>query len=471
MFKSLTDRLSQTLKQISGQSKLTEDNIKTTLREVRMALLEADVALPVVKDFIDGVRERAVGQEVAQALNPGQQFLKVVQTELERVMGQSGEPLALNTQPPAVIMMAGLQGAGKTTTVAKLARFLKEREKKKVMVVSADVYRPAAIKQLETLAGEVGALFHPSDDKQKPVAIAKSAIDAARKQAVDVVLVDTAGRLAVDSELMAEIKALHKAVKPIETLFVVDAMTGQDAANTAKAFSDALPLTGVVLSKTDGDARGGAALSVRHITGKPIKFMGVGEKTDALEPFYPDRVASRILGMGDVMSLIEEVERKVDKDQAEKLAKKLQKGKGFDLEDFREQLRQMDNMGGMMGMLDKLPGMSQMGAAINQMQGAEKQFKQMGVIIDSMTPLERRFPDNINGSRKRRIAAGSGTQIQDINRLLKQHKNMSKMMKKAGKKGGMAKMMRAVGGQMPGGGMPGGGLPPGGFPGGRGPFG
>ncbi|WP_108124595.1 signal recognition particle protein [Saccharospirillum mangrovi] len=471
MFKSLTDRLSQTLKQISGQSKLSEDNIKATLREVRMALLEADVALPVVKDFIDGVRERAVGQEVVSALNPGQQFLKVVQSELERVMGAAGEPLALNTQPPAVILMAGLQGAGKTTTVAKLARFLKEREKKKVMVVSADVYRPAAIRQLETLAGEVGALFHPSDEKQKPVAIAKGAIDAARKQAVDVLLVDTAGRLAIDAEMMDEIQALHKAIKPIETLFVVDAMTGQDAANTAKAFSDALPLTGVVLSKTDGDARGGAALSVRHITGKPIKFMGIGEKTDALEPFHPDRVASRILGMGDVLSLIEEVERKVDKDKAEQLAKKLQKGKGFDLEDFREQLRQMDNMGGMMGMIDKLPGMGQMGAAVNQMQSAEKQFKQMGVIIDSMTPLERRFPDNINGSRKRRIAAGSGTQIQDVNRLLKQHKNMAKMMKKAGKKGGMAKMMRAMGGGLPGGGMPGGGLPPGGFPGGRGPFG
>ncbi len=472
MFKSLTERLSQTLKQISGQAKLTEDNIKATLREVRMALLEADVALPVVKEFIDRVRERAVGTEVSQALNPGQQFLKIVHAELVHVMGEEGAPLNLSTQPPAIIMMAGLQGAGKTTTVAKLAKFLREREKKKVMVVSADVYRPAAIKQLETLAGDVGALFHPSDVSQKPVDIVNGAVDAARKQYADVLLVDTAGRLAIDEAMMAEIKALHQAIQPVETLFVVDAMTGQDAANTAKAFNEALPLTGVVLSKADGDARGGAALSVRHITGKPIKFLGVGEKTEALETFYPDRIASRILDMGDMLSLIEEVERKVDKSKAEKLASKLKKGKGFDLEDFREQLRQMDNMGGLMGMVDKLPGMGQMGAAMNQMQGAEKQFKQMGAIIDSMTPLERRFPDKINGSRKRRIATGSGTQIQDINRLLKQHKQMSKMMKKVGKKGGMQKMMRGMGGMMGGGGgMPGGGLPPGGFPGGRGPFG
>jgi len=472
MFKSLTERLSQTLKQISGQSKLTEDNIKATLREVRMALLEADVALPVVKEFVDRVRERAVGTEVSQALNPGQQFLKVVHAELVHVMGEEGVPLNLSTQPPAVVMMAGLQGAGKTTTVAKLAKYLAEREKKKVMVVSADVYRPAAIKQLETLANDVGAIFHPSDVNQKPVDIVNGAVDAARKQYADVLLVDTAGRLAIDDTMMAEIKTLHQAIDPVETLFVVDAMTGQDAANTARAFNDALPLTGVVLSKADGDARGGAALSVRHITGKPIKFLGMGEKTDALESFYPDRIASRILDMGDMLSLIEEVERKVDKNQAEKLAKKLKKGKGFDLEDFREQLRQMDNMGGLMGMADKLPGMGQMSQAVNQMQGAEKQFKQMGAIIDSMTPLERRFPDKINGSRKRRIASGSGTQIQDINRLLKQHKQMSKMMKKAGKKGGMQKMMRGMGGMMGGGGgMPGGGMPPGGFPGGRGPFG
>ncbi|MEJ2045044.1 MAG: signal recognition particle protein [Reinekea sp.] len=471
MFNSLSERLSQTLKQITGQSKLTEDNIKTSLREVRMALLEADVALPVVKAFIDRVKERAVGQEVSQALNPGQQFLKIVQSELVHVMGDVNERLELKTQPPAVVLMAGLQGAGKTTSTAKLAKYLIEREKKKVMVVSADVYRPAAIKQLETLAGEVGAIFHPSSVEEKPDAIVKGAIDSARKQVVDVLLVDTAGRLAIDEVMMAEIKALHSAVNPVETLFVVDAMTGQDAANTAKAFSDALPLTGVILAKADGDARGGAALSVRHITGKPIKFLGMGEKVEALEPFHPDRIASRILDMGDVLSLIEEVERKVDKQKAEKLAAKIKKGKGFDLEDFRDQLQQMNNMGGLAGMMDKLPGMGQLGQAAAQMQTAEKQFGQMGAIIDSMTPLERQFPDKINGSRKKRIAMGSGTQIQDVNRLLKQHKQMSKMMKKVGKKGGMQKLMRGMGGMTGGqGGMPpGGGLPPG-LGGGKFPF-
>ncbi|ATX77339.1 MULTISPECIES: signal recognition particle protein [Reinekea] len=471
MFNSLSERLSLTLKQITGQSKLTEDNIKTSLREVRMALLEADVALPVVKAFIDRVKDRAVGQEVAEALNPGQQFLKIVQSELVHVMGEQNEVLNLKAQPPAIILMAGLQGAGKTTTVAKLARFLSEREKKKVMVVSADIYRPAAIQQLETLAAEVGALFFPSDSSQQPERIVRDAVDAARKQAVDVLLVDTAGRLAIDEQMMAEIKALHKAIEPVETLFVVDAMTGQDAANTAKAFNDAIPITGVVLSKADGDARGGAALSVRHITGKPIKFIGMGEKTDALEAFYPDRIASRILDMGDVLSLIEEVERKVDKVKAERLAGKIKKGKAFDLQDFREQLDQMSNMGGLTGMMDKLPGMGQMAKAGNQLQGAEKQFHQMGVIIDSMTPLERHFPDKIVGSRKRRIAMGSGTQIQDVNRLLKQHKQMAKMFKKVGQKGGMQKMMRGMGGMMGGqGGMaPGGGLPPG-LGGGKSPF-
>jgi signal recognition particle subunit SRP54 len=471
MFNSLSERLSLTLKQITGQSKLTEDNIKTSLREVRMALLEADVALPVVKAFIDRVKDRAVGQEVSEALNPGQQFLKIVQSELVHVMGEQNEVLNLKAQPPAIILMAGLQGAGKTTTVAKLARFLSEREKKKVMVVSADIYRPAAIQQLETLAAEVGALFFPSDRSQQPERIVRDAVDAARKQAVDVLLVDTAGRLAIDEQMMAEIKALHKAIQPIETLFVVDAMTGQDAANTAKAFNDAIPITGVVLSKADGDARGGAALSVRHITGKPIKFIGMGEKTDALEAFYPDRIASRILDMGDVLSLIEEVERKVDKVKAERLAGKIKKGKAFDLQDFREQLDQMSNMGGLTGMMDKLPGMGQMAKAGNQLQGAEKQFHQMGVIIDSMTPLERHFPDKIVGSRKRRIAMGSGTQIQDVNRLLKQHKQMAKMFKKVGQKGGMQKMMRGMGGMMGGqGGMaPGGGLPPG-LGGGKSPF-
>ncbi len=456
MFENLTDRLSGSLRKISGQARLTDDNIKDTLREVRMALLEADVALPVVKAFVEGVRERAVGQEVQRSLTPGQVFVKVVQQELEQIMGSGDEGLNLSVRPPAVIMMAGLQGAGKTTTVAKLARLLREREKKSVMVVSADVYRPAAIRQLETLAGEVGVEFFPSTADQDPVRIAEGAIEAARKKHLDVVIVDTAGRLHVDEQMMGEIGRLHKAVSPAETLFVVDAMTGQDAANTAKAFSNALPLTGVVLTKTDGDARGGAALSVRHITGKPIKFMGVGEKTDALEPFYPDRVASRILGMGDVLSLIEEAERKLDKTKAEKLSRKIKKGKGFDLEDFRDQLQQMKNMGGIGGLLDKLPGMGQM-AEVAQKQVNDKTFSQMEAIICSMTPKERRYPDTINNSRKRRIASGSGTHIQDINRLLKQHKQMQKMMKKFGKKGGMTNMMRGMQGMMPPGG---GGRPP-----------
>ena len=457
MFENLTDRLSGSLKKITGQAKLTEDNIKETLREVRMALLEADVALPVVKDFVEQVKLRSVGQEVMRSLTPGQEFVRIVDAELVRVMGDTCEALDLSAQPPAVIMMAGLQGAGKTTTVAKLARFLTEREKKKVMVVSADVYRPAAIKQLETLAGEVSVDFFPSTSEQNPVDIAAAAIDSAKKKFMDVVIVDTAGRLHIDDEMMGEIKQLHAAVNPVETLFVVDSMTGQDAANTAKAFNDALPLTGVVLTKTDGDARGGAALSVRSITGKPIKFMGVGEKTDALEPFYPDRVASRILGMGDVLTLIEEAERNLDKKKAEKLTKKIKKGKGFDLEDFRDQLLQMKNMGGMGNLLDKLPGMGQMAQAAQQHVN-DKSLGQMEAMICSMTPHERRFPDVINNPRKRRIAAGSGTQIQDVNRLLKQHKQMQKMMKKFSKKGGMANMMRGMKGMMPPGG--GGGFPP-----------
>ncbi|MBP3864280.1 MAG: signal recognition particle protein, partial [Pseudomonas sp.] len=338
MFENLTDRLSQTLRHVTGKAKLTEDNIKDTLREVRMALLEADVALPVVKDFVNAVKERAVGTEVSRSLTPGQAFVKIVQAELESLMGAANEDLVLNVTPPAVVLMAGLQGAGKTTTAGKLARFLKERKKKTVMVVSADVYRPAAIKQLETLANEVGVTFFPSDLSQKPVDIARAAIAEAKLKFIDVVILDTAGRLHIDAEMMAEIQELHAAVKPAETLFVVDAMTGQDAANTAKAFGDALPLTGVILTKVDGDARGGAALSVRAITGKPIKFIGMGEKSDALEPFHPDRIASRILGMGDVLSLIEQAEQTLDKDKADKLAKKLKKGKGFDLEDFRDQL-------------------------------------------------------------------------------------------------------------------------------------
>ncbi len=463
MFENLSDRLSKTLRNISGKGRLTEDNIKETLREVRLALLEADVALPVVKDFVAKVKERAVGIEVTKSLTPGQVFIKIVQGELESAMGDANAELNLAAQPPAVVLMAGLQGAGKTTTVAKLAKYLKEREKKSVLVVSADVYRPAAIKQLETLATEVDAEFFPSSIEQKPIDIANNAIDHARKKFFDVVIIDTAGRLHVDDNMMNEIKDLHANVKPVETLFVVDAMTGQDAANTAKAFNDALPLTGVVLTKADGDARGGAALSIRHITGKPIKFIGMGEKIDELEPFYPDRIASRILGMGDVLSLIEEVERKVDKQKAEKLAKKVMKGKGFTLEDFRDQLVQMRSMGGMMSMMDKMPGMGQMSAQVKG-QMNDNQFIQMEVIINSMTPKERERPDIIKGSRKRRIAAGSGTQIQDVNRLLKQFTQMQKMMKKMGG-GGMKKMMRSVGGMkgmMPGG--AGGMMPPGGMP-------
>ncbi|MEH6557196.1 MAG: signal recognition particle protein [Oceanicoccus sp.] len=454
MFETLTERLSHSLKSITGQARLTEDNIKDTLREVRMALLEADVALPVVKDFIETVKQRAVGQDVGKSLNPGQMFVKIVNDELETMMGSANESLNLSAQPPAVILMAGLQGAGKTTSVAKLARFLKEKEKKKVMVVSADVYRPAAIKQLETLATEVEATFFPSSTDQKPIDIVTAAIAEAKVQFADVLIVDTAGRLAIDEDMMAEIKQLHAAINPVETLFVVDAMTGQDAANTAKVFNDALPLTGVILTKADADSRGGAALSVRQITGKPIKFMGVGEKTTALDPFHPDRIASRILGMGDMLSLIEEAEQKLDRKKAEKLAAKIKKGKKFDLEDLRDQLQQMQSMGGIGDMLDKLPGMGNM-SQMAQSQIDNKTFTRMEAIINSMTPAERRNPDLLNGSRKRRITVGSGTEIQDLNRLMKQHKQMAKMMKKMKTKGGMANMMRGMGGMMP----PGGGFP------------
>ena len=449
MFDNLTDRLSKTLKNISGKGRLTEDNIKETLREVRMALLEADVALPVVRDFVKRIKENAVGVEVSKSLTPGQEFIKIVQSELEAIMGDSNEALNLACQPPAVILMAGLQGAGKTTSTGKLAKLLKERDKKKVLVVSADVYRPAAIKQLETLAAEVEVDFFPSSADQKPIDIVDGAISHAKLKFFDVVIVDTAGRLAVDTEMMEEIKQLHEHVNPIETLFVVDAMTGQDAANTAKAFGDILPLTGVILTKVDGDARGGAALSVRHITGKPIKFLGVGEKTDALEPFHPERIASRILGMGDVLSLIEDLEKNVDKEKAERLAKKFKEKKGFDLEDFREQLGQMTNMGGMMGMMDKLPGMSQLPANVKD-KVDDKMFNQMEAIINSMTMKERQRPELIKGSRKKRIAAGSGTQVQDVNRMLKQFTQMQKMMKKM-QKGGMKGMMRNMQGMMGGG--------------------
>jgi signal recognition particle subunit SRP54 len=458
MFDNLSDRLEAIGRRLRGQGRLTEDNIRDTLREVRMALLEADVALPVVKAFVDDVRERALGAEVMKSLSPGQAFVKIVRDELVRTMGERNDALALSAQPPAVVMVAGLQGSGKTTSIAKLGRWLRERQKKKVLAVSLDVYRPAAIDQLESLAGQVGIDFQPTASDADPVAAATAALQRARTQYYDVLLVDTAGRLHVDADMMDEIGRVHAALDPVETLFVVDSMTGQDAANTAKAFNDALPLTGVVLTKTDGDARGGAALSIRHITGKPIKFLGVGEKTDALEPFHPDRVASRILGMGDVLSLVEEVERSVDHGQAERMAAKLKKGQGFDLEDLREQMGQITRMGGMAGMLDKLPGMGRM---TEQMKGQvdDRQVRRQIAIINSMTPHERRKPDIINGSRKRRIALGSGVRVQDVNRLLKQHKQMQKMMKQL-KKGGMKKLMRQFGG-MPPGGMPPGGLPPG----------
>ncbi|HEM8865976.1 TPA: signal recognition particle protein [Providencia stuartii] len=447
MFDNLTDRLSRTLRNISGRGRLTDDNIKDTLREVRMALLEADVALPVVREFIQKVKESAVGQDVNKSLTPGQEFIKIVQNELTRAMGEENHQLNLSAQPPAVVLMAGLQGAGKTTSVAKLGNLLKEKQKKKVLVVSADVYRPAAIKQLETLAETVGIDFFPSDVKEKPAAIVQKALKHAQLQFYDVLLVDTAGRLHVDEAMMEEIQEVHRIIKPVETLFVVDAMTGQDAANTAKAFNEALPLTGVVLTKVDGDARGGAALSIRAITGKPIKFLGVGEKTDALEPFHPERVASRILGMGDVLSLIEEIEHKVDRDQAEKLAKKLKTGDGFDLNDFLSQLKQMRNMGGMASMMSKIPGMSQVPDAVKS-QMDDKITIRMEAIINSMTRKEREKPEIIKGSRKRRIAAGSGTTVQDVNRLLKQFDDMQRMMKKM-KKGGLAKMMRGMKGMMP----------------------
>ncbi len=447
MFDNLSERLARTLKNLRGQGRLTEDNIKDTLREVRMALLEADVALPVVRDFIGRIRERAVGKEVMTSLSPGQALIKVVKEELIHVMGEANEELNLAAQPPAVILMAGLQGSGKTTTTGKLARWLRERQNKSVMVVSADVYRPAAIKQLETVASQVGAEFFPSEASQEPVAIARAALQQARTRFVDVLIVDTAGRLHVDAEMMDEVKRLHKELNPVETLFVVDSMTGQDAANTARAFNEQLALTGVILTKTDGDARGGAALSIRQITGKPIKFLGVGEKNTALEPFHPERVASRILGMGDVLSLIEEVEHKVDKAEAEKLARKIKKGKGFDLEDFRTQLQQMKKMGGIGGMLDKLPGMGNLPAGVKDKVN-DGDMARLEAIINSMTARERQRPELIKGSRKRRIANGSGTRVQDVNRLLKQFKQMQKMMKKMSG-GGMAKMMRGMKGRMP----------------------
>ena len=465
MFDSLSERLSATLKTLSGQGRLTEKNIQDSLRAIRRALLEADVALPVTRDFIEQVREKAIGRNVLQSLTPGQALIGVVQEELTHLMGDANEALDLNVRPPAVILMAGLQGAGKTTTAAKLALLLKQRHKKSVLLTSCDIYRPAAIEQLKTLASEVEADFFPSGADQKPAKIAAAALDHAKRHHIDVVIVDSAGRLHIDDAMMDEIKAVHRAVNPAETLFVVDSMTGQDAANSARAFNDALSLTGVVLTKTDGDARGGAALSVRQITGKPIKFLGVGEKIDALEPFHPDRVASRILGMGDVLSLIEEAQTKVDTKKAEKLAAKLKKGKGFDLEDFRDQLQQMGKMGGMAGMIDKMPGAGQLPQGVKN-QVNDKEFLRMEAIINSMTRKERQRPILIKGSRKRRIANGSGTRIQDVNKLLKQFTQMQKMMKKMSRKGGMQKMMRGLQG-LPGMGGAGG---MGGLGGGKMPF-
>ncbi len=448
MFDNLTERLTATFKNLRGQGRLTEKNIKEALRELRMALLEADVALPVAKAFIEKVRKQAIGKEVLQSLTPGQELIRVVRDELTSLMGEKNNALDLNSRPPVVVLMAGLQGSGKTTSVAKLSRWLIEREKKKVLVVSCDVYRPAAIKQLETLADQVKADFFPSDIKQKPIDIAHAALNHAKQKFYDVLLVDTAGRLHIDDEMMNEIKQLHAAIQPHETLFVVDSMTGQDAANTAKAFNDALPLSGVILTKADGDARGGAALSVRHITGKPIKFIGTGEKTDALEPFYPERLASRIIGQGDILSLIEDAERNVDQKQARKLVNKLRKGKSFDLEDFRNQLVQMRNMGGVGNLMDKLPGMGEVPQQAKE-QVSDKEFKRMEAIINSMTLVERRSPAIIKGSRKKRIAMGSGTQVQDVNRLLKQFNQMQKMMKQMTKKGGMERLMRGFKGKLP----------------------
>jgi signal recognition particle subunit SRP54 len=450
MLDNLTNRLARVMKTLKGEARLTETNISEALREVRLALLEADVALPVIKDFIAAVKEKAVGEEVVGSLSPGQALVGVVHREMTRIMGEANVGLNLATQPPAVILMAGLQGAGKTTTVGKLAKLLKETQKKKVLVVSCDVYRPAAIEQLKTVAGQAGADFFPSSTTEKPVDIARAAIDWAKRHYHDVLLVDTAGRLAVDEAMMKEIAELHAAINPIETLFVVDAMLGQDAVNTAKSFNDALPLTGVILTKLDGDARGGAALSVRHVTGKPLKFAGVGEKLSGLEAFHPERMASRILGMGDVLSLIEEARKGIDEEKALEFAKKLKSGKGFDLNDFRDQMSQMRKMGGMASLMDKLP--AQFAQAAGQMAPGsdDKIVRRIEGIINSMTPVERVKPELIKASRKRRIAMGAGVQVQEVNRLLNQFEQTQKMMKQFSK-GGMAKLMRGMKGMMPGG--------------------
>jgi signal recognition particle subunit SRP54 len=449
MFDNLSQRFEKIVRGLRGQARLTDDSIREGLREVRMALLEADVALPVVKDFLEHVRTRAQGKEVLESLTPGQMLVKVVHDELVALMGERNERLDLAARPPAVVLVAGLQGAGKTTTVGKLAHRIHGHEKKSVMLASCDVYRPAAIEQLERLAGQVGVAFFPSRPEQRPVDIARAAIEEARRKMVEVVILDSAGRMHVDDEMMREIREVHAAVNPVETLFVVDSTTGQDAVNTARAFDGALALTGVILTKTDGDARGGAALSMRAITGKPIKFLGVGEKLDALEEFHPARMASRILGMGDVLSLVEQAARTLERDKAEQLAKKVIKGRGFDLEDFREQLQQMEKLGGMASLMDKLPGIGQVPEAARA-QMNDRQVGRLVAIINSMTPDERRKPDIIRGSRKRRIAAGSGTQVQEVNRLLRQFDQMQTMMKSLGKGGNLARLMQGLKGKLPG---------------------
>ena len=448
MLDQLTERLSGVIKTLRGQSRLTESNIQDALREVRVALLEADVALPVVKDFIQDVREQALGQAVLTSLTPGQALVGIVHQALTRLMGSQSEGLHLATQPPAVILMAGLQGSGKTTSSGKLAKMLKEQQKKKVLLVSCDVYRPAAIEQLRVLAQSLEIDWFASSAEQAPEAIAAAALDHAKRHFHDVLIVDTAGRLAIDDAMMREIQQLHQTVHPIETLFVVDAMQGQDAVNTARAFSEALPLTGIILTKLDGDARGGAALSVRHVTQKPIKFIGVGEKLTGLEAFHPERMASRILGMGDVLSLIEEAHRTVDRVEAEKLANKIKKGLDFDLEDFKSQLVQMKKSGGLGAMMDKLPAQLTRGLPANAGMD-DRAINRIEGIINAMTPLERRRPELLKASRKRRIAAGSGVQVQEVNRLLTQFEQMQKMMKMMSK-GGLSKMMRGMKGLMPG---------------------
>jgi signal recognition particle subunit SRP54 len=447
MLDTLTQRFSRVVKELRGQARLTDANIQDALREVRLALLEADVALPVVRDFINGIREKAIGAEVAGSLTPGQALIGVVHRELAALMGGAAAPLSFATQPPAVILLAGLQGTGKTTTAAKLARLVRQEQKKKVLLVSADVYRPAAIEQLRTLATQVGVDFFPSTADQQPVAIAEAALDWARRHYHEVLIVDTAGRLAIDEAMMKEVAALHAALKPIETLFVVDAMQGQDAVNTARAFRDALPLTGVVLTKLDGDSRGGAALSVRQVTGAPIKFAGISEKIDGLEVFHPERMASRILGMGDVLSLLEDARKNVDVAEAEKLAKKVKSGKGFDLTDFRAQIGQMRKMGGLAGMIDKLP--AELARAAQSATMDERRIGRLEGIINSMTPQERAKPELLKASRKRRIAAGAGVSVQEVNQLLNQFDQTQKMMKMVSK-GGMQKMLRGMKGMLPG---------------------